>query len=114
MSYKQAILIRHDLHLPKGKLASQSAHASVEAFHRAKKADVDAWRAEGMAKIVLNVANEAEIYNYIQQAKDAGLTTAIITDAGRTVVEPGTVTAAAIGPGPAEKIDAIVGKLKLV
>ncbi len=30
-TYKQVILVRQDLKLPKGKLADQAAHASVEA-----------------------------------------------------------------------------------
>lgn len=113
MSHKQAILIRQDLKLPKGKAVSQGSHAAVEAVWRSKKADIEAWRSEGMAKIVLKVDDEKALFVYVQLAKDAGLATAVITDAGRTVVEPGTITAAAIGPAPEEKIDAIVGKLKL-
>ena len=114
MAYKQAILVRADLHLPKGKLAAQAAHASVEAVLRASKADVQQWRHEGMAKIVLKVADEDELHRYIQQAKDAGLPCAVITDAGHTVVEPGTVTCGAIGPAQEDQADAIVGSLKLV
>ncbi|GAI83243.1 unnamed protein product [marine sediment metagenome] len=49
-----------------------------------------------------------------QQAKDAGLKTVTITDAGLTCIAPGTVTCIAIGPDEEEKIDAIIGKLKLV
>lgn len=114
MSFKQAILVRHDLQLPKGKMAAQCAHAAVEAALRAGKADLDAWRREGMAKIVLKVADEEELYAYIQEAKDAGLATSVITDAGHTVVEPGTVTCGAIGPGDEDAVDAITKDLKLV
>jgi PTH2 family peptidyl-tRNA hydrolase len=114
MEYKQAILVRNDLKLPKGKMAAQAAHASVEAVLRAEKDKVKSWRAEGMGKIVLKVDDEKELYNHIQQAKDAGMTTSIITDAGHTVVEPGTVTCGAIGPDKAEKVDLIISKLKLV
>jgi peptidyl-tRNA hydrolase, PTH2 family len=112
--YKQAILICTNLGLPKGKLAAQSAHAAVEAAHRASKDVFSAWHRQGMAKIVLKVADEKELYRYIQQAKDAGLATAVITDAGHTVVEPGTVTCGAIGPADEDDVDAIVGHLKLV
>jgi peptidyl-tRNA hydrolase, PTH2 family len=114
MEYKQAILVRDDLKLPKGKMAAQSAHASVEAVLKSDKDMVKQWRAVGMGKIVLKVKDEKELYKYIQQAKDEGLTTSIITDAGHTVVEPGTVTCGAIGPDTVEKIDRIISSLKLM
>ncbi|MGV8171840.1 MAG: peptidyl-tRNA hydrolase Pth2 [Candidatus Woesearchaeota archaeon] len=112
--YKQVILVRDDLKLPKGKLAVQVAHASVEAVHRSNKSVVNAWRAEGMKKVVLKITNLDELYMYDQNAKKAGLVTAIITDAGRTVVSPGTVTCMAIGPDVEQKIDAITSKLKML
>lgn len=114
MEYKQVILIREDLKLPKGKACAQSAHASIEAFIKADKDKIKHWRAEGMGKIVLKVANEKDLYKYIQMAKDAGLATSIITDAGHTVVEPGTVTCGAIGPDTVDSIDAICSDLKLM
>jgi PTH2 family peptidyl-tRNA hydrolase len=114
MSHKQAILVRDDLKLPKGKMTAQGAHAAVEAALRAKKADLDAWRHEGMAKIVLKVADEKELHKFIQLAKDAGIATSVITDAGHTVVEPGTVTCGAIGPADEDKVDSICKELKPV
>ena len=68
--YKQVILIRQDLKLPKGKLAAQCAHASVEAVLKSDSELVKAWRNEGMAKIVLKVKDEKELIRYFQQAKD--------------------------------------------
>ena len=89
---KQLILIRQDLKLPKGKLAGQAAHASVEAVLRSDKVKVKEWRLTGSAKIVVKVADEKELLKYNQTAKDYGFTTALITDAGRTVIAPGTTT----------------------
>lgn len=114
MDYKQAILVRQDLKLPKGKMAVQAAHASVEAVLRSDKNLVKEWRNEGMAKIVLKVADEKELLKYNQIAKDLGLVTAVITDAGRTVVEPGTRTCLGIGPDTEEKVDEVISELKLV
>jgi PTH2 family peptidyl-tRNA hydrolase len=111
---KQAILIRQDLQLPKGKMAAQAAHASVEAVLRSEKEKIRQWRAEGMAKIVLKVADEKELYKYNQMAKDNGLVTAVISDAGKTVVAPGTVTCCAIGPDSEEEVDAVISELKLL
>ncbi|HLD72658.1 MAG TPA: peptidyl-tRNA hydrolase Pth2 [Candidatus Nanoarchaeia archaeon] len=110
---KQVILIREDLKLPKGKACSQSAHASVEAVLKSDPEKVKAWRKEGMAKIVLKVKDEKELIKYFQLAKDKDLVAALITDAGRTVIAPGTKTTAAIGPDEEEKIDEITKELKL-
>jgi len=111
---KQAILVRQDLQLPKGKLAAQAAHASVEAVLRSEKETVKNWRNEGMAKIVLKVADLKELHKYNQLAKDIGLVTATITDAGKTVVAPGTVTCCGIGPDEDEKVDEVISELKLL
>ena len=39
---------------------------------------------------------------------------AVITDAGRTQVEPGTVTCMGLGPAPANELDKITGELKML
>ena len=113
-AYKQVILVRHDLKLPKGKMATQAAHASVEAALKAPSEHVKKWRAEGMKKVVVKVSDQKELYKYIQTAKDEGMTTAVITDAGKTVIAPGTVTCAAIGPDDEEQVDKLTSELKLI
>lgn len=114
MSYKQVILVREDLKLPKGKLAAQSSHASVDATLKSDRKIVNLWKKEGGKKVILKVKDEKELVSYKELADDAGLKTALITDAGRTVLEPGTVTCLGIGPDLEEKIDKISGKLKMV
>jgi PTH2 family peptidyl-tRNA hydrolase len=97
-------------------MSAQAGHACVEAVLKAHKRDrskVDRWRAEGQKKVVLKVADERELLRYLQAAKDAGLTTALITDAGRTIVEPGTRTCIGIGPDTEEDIDAVTRDLKM-
>ncbi len=112
--YKQVILIRKDLKLSKGKMAAQASHASVEATLRSHKEDIAKWRSQGMKKTVLGVEDEKELFLYKRAAEDAGLTVALITDAGRTHLTPGTVTCLAIGPAAEEKVDAVTGRLKLI
>ena len=113
-NYKQVILARIDLQLPKGKLAAQVAHASVDAVLKSELTDVKKWCKQGMPKIVLKVKDETELIQYFQIAKDAKLITSLITDAGRTVVEPGTKTCVAIGPADEEEIDNITIHLSLM
>jgi len=114
MAYKQVILVREDLKLPKGKMSAQVAHAAVEAVLRSDKAKVKAWRDEGMMKIVLKVKDQKELFKYKQNAEAHMLTVAVITDAGHTVVEPGTITCMAIGPDSEEVIDKVSSELKLM
>ena len=114
VNYKQVILVRQDLKLPKGKLVAQCCHASIEAALKSSDKKISAWRKEGMAKIVLKVKDEKELLNYLQKADDKSLITALITDAGKTVVAPGTRTCGAIGPDDEEEIDKITGSLPLL
>ena len=111
---KQVILLRSDLKLPKGKACSQVAHASVEAVFNSSKNKVDEWRSQGQKKVVLKVKDEKELIEFLQLAKDSGLKTALITDAGKTVIAPGTNTCVGIVPDEEEKIDAITGSLNMV
>jgi PTH2 family peptidyl-tRNA hydrolase len=110
---KQVILVRHDLKLKKGKMAAQAAHASVEAVLRSHKDKIKPWHQSGMKKIVLKVSSVEELYQYNDLAKQAGLVTAVITDAGHTHVAPGTVTCMAIGPDDDDAIDNITGDVAL-
>ena len=68
----------------------------------------------GLKKIVLEAADEKDLFKYKQIAEDSGIKTALITDAGHTVVEPGTITCLGIGPDEEEKIDEVTGKLRMV
>jgi peptidyl-tRNA hydrolase, PTH2 family len=112
--YKQIILLRQDLKLPKGKACAQVAHASVDAVLKSNQEIVKKWRTEGMAKIVCKVKDEKELVLYFQRAKDEGLAASLITDAGRTVIAPGTKTCVGIGPAEEEKLDALTGELRLL
>ena len=110
---KQVILVRQDLKLPKGKMAAQCAHASVESVLNSSKSKVDEWRSEGQKKVVLKVEDEKELIKYQNLAKREKLVASLITDAGRTCIAPGTKTCLGIGPDDEDKIDKVTGKLKM-
>ena len=116
-SSKQAILIREDLKLPKGKMAAQAAHASVGAVMEAEKEGrqdaVKQWRNEGMKKVVLRVKGIKELKRFKKLAEQKGIPSILITDAGRTVVSSGTITCMGLGPDDEEKIDEISGSLRI-
>lgn len=111
---KQVILVRSDLKLPKGKLAAQCAHASLEAALNSSMDALAEWRSAGAKKIVLKVADLKELKRYEALARKERLVAALIADAGHTVLEPGTVTCLGIGPDREEKIDKVTGGLKIL
>jgi PTH2 family peptidyl-tRNA hydrolase len=114
MDLKLVVLVRQDLKLPKGKMAAQVAHAAVEATLKASKLKVSRWRLQGQKKVVLKVKDESELIRYLGLAKDMDLATALITDAGKTCIAPGTKTCLGIGPDSEEKIDKLTGGLPMV
>ena len=114
MSFKQVIVVRQDLNLPKGKLASQVAHASVEGVLHSKRDVLQVWREHGMKKVVLKVKGEKELLELRKKALAMKLVAKLIHDAGRTVVAPNMLTCLGIGPDEEKKIDKLTGKLKMV
>lgn len=115
--YKQTIVVRADLKMGKGKLAAQCCHASLSSYKKVLKSSpetIKKWEAEGQAKVVLKVDSEAELFEYFQKGKDAGIPCEIICDGGRTQLEPGTYTCFAAGPWAEISLDKIFGKLKLL
>ena len=113
MDLKQVILVRKDLRLPQGKLAAQVAHASLESALKVERRIVDDWRSTGSKKIVLKVENESELLKFKDLIDHSKIKNALITDAGHTVLNPGTITCLGIGPAEEKKIDEITGKLKM-
>lgn len=114
---KQAIVVRTDVKMGKGKLAAQVAHASLAAAEVAQERKprwYDGWKSEGQAKIVLKVGSEDALNELFRKAKTAGLPASLVQDRGLTQIDPGTVTCLGVGPGPDSEIDGITGKLKLL
>ena len=116
MEYKQAIVLRSDLGMDKGKLVSQGAHASIASAFKTMQKNPEIFRKwmGSMKKIVLKIPSEKELMELKAKAARAKLVVEIIRDAGRTQVMPGSITALGIGPDTDEKIDAIIKDLKLL
>lgn len=111
---KQAIVIRTDLKMGKGKIAAQASHASLASYLKSDSYSRKAWVLHGMKKIVVKVSGEQELVKLFVKAKKEKLPSAIISDAGLTQVKSGDRTALGIGPASDDVIDKITGKLKLL
>lgn len=114
---KMVLVLRTDLKLTKGKIASQVAHAAVICFKQTLDTNpslANEWLAVGQPKIVLKVESLPELEGLQQRAADLKLITAIVRDAGRTQIAAGTATCLGLGPDYDDKIDALVKELKLL
>lgn len=120
-SYKMVCLVRTDLGMGVGKIAAQVGHAVLGAYQNLIEANKPEWNAAllkwehtGNAKIVLKAPNKEELINLSKKAREAGLNTYTVADAGRTQIEPGSLTVCAIGPANSFHIDQITSHLKLL
>ena len=115
--FKQALVVRLDLKMGRGKIAVQCAHAAVSASDVARKHFPEWWKhwlSEGQRKIALKVPDEESLYILLEHAKDQDLPVFLVRDKGLTQIPADTVTCIGIGPGPADIVDRLTGNLSLL
>ncbi len=114
---KQVIIIRSDISMGKGKLAAQAAHASLMSYLEAEKKDKEIakqWIDEGEKKIVLKADSEDALKKLFEAFRFKKIPCSLVSDAGLTQLQPGTVTALGIGPWNGEEIDRFTSTFKLL
>ncbi len=131
---KQVIIVRKDLHMRMGKVASQCAHASMKCLLDLNYAPknfrsnvlwndevsfkiniIDEWLINLFTKIVVYVNSEKELLDIYNKAKHEKMICALIEDSGLTEFNGvKTLTCCAIGPDYNEKINEITGHLPLL
>ena len=112
--WKQVVVVRLDLKMSRGKLAAQVAHASMESYKCSPFENQLEWEAWGSKKVVLRVKGLGEMLGIRKKVREKRLPHALIKDAGKTEVKPGTITALGIGPCESEILDKITGHLKML
>ncbi len=115
--FKQALVVRLDLAMGRGKIAVQCSHAAVSAAEEARIQSPSWWKGwlnEGQCKVALKVRELEAISELERRARAKGLPVFVVRDRGLTQVEPGTVTCVGIGPAPSEMLDALTGDLPLL
>lgn len=128
MAAKQVLVMKKfpkERNLRTGKYCAQAAHASMGALLSLSSIVDDKlviplsnpfireWITGRFTKIALYVETDEELVDLYKKAKEAGLATALIQDAGLTEFKGvPTLTGVGIGPDNVEKIDLITGHLK--
>ena len=113
MALAQYIIVNASLGMGKGKTAAQASHASVSVLEKADDDAVEEWKSEGMKKVVLKVKDTEELLALFEKAKRL-FPCALITDAGKTQIEPGSKTCFACGPADENEAQKIFKDLKLL
>jgi len=114
---KLVLIINNGLKMGKGKIAAQAGHASVQATLKAGEKSplaLQAWLSSGQKKICLKGDDADHLLALEKQAKEAGLLTSKIHDAGHTQIPSGSLTVLAIGPCQDELVEKITENLKLL
>lgn len=117
LNQKLACIVNNSLKMGKGKIAAQVGHACIKAYREFSihhPSEARAWIDGGEKKIILKAPSRTEIEKIAAEARDAGLETYEIKDAGHTQIPPGSLTVLAIGPASEKKIDNICSNLKLL
>ncbi|CAL5355466.1 unnamed protein product [Camellia sinensis] len=114
---KMVLVVRQDLKMGAGKIASQCAHAATGMYSelmQSQRALLRQWELCGQPKIVVTCKNQQEMNKLKEAAENIGLPTFVVADAGRTQVSAGSKTVLAIGPGSKASVDSITRKLRLL
>lgn len=93
--FKLVLCVNMRLKMGSGKIAAQCGHATLGAFKIAQrhcKSAVDNWEYYGQAKIAVKVDKEETMFEIYEKARNAGLVTYLVEDAGRTQIAAGSKT----------------------
>ena len=129
---KMVIVVRSDLGMSPGKVASQCVHAALGCVRLCHAASSESdggggcggigmdhsaiarlWESMGEKVVCLRCDGLPEMQRCLDAARALGIPAHAVRDAGRTEIEPGSITCLAIGPDSAARIDGVTGKLRL-
>ena len=120
--FKMVFVINTSLKMSTGKIATQAAHAALSLYIKSQSNpknylllfnELDVYIKTGQTKIVLKGIDENQLRELESKAVESKLVSCLIQDAGRTEIEPGSITCLGIF-GRADLIDPITGSLSLL
>ena len=116
--YKMVFVVNTDLKMGVGKIAAQVGHATLALYRLLQtqpnwKEQCTKWEETAMTKIAVQGQSTHHLLELKHRAYELRLPSVIVHDAGRTQVEPGSLTVFAVF-GRVADINEITGKLKLL
>ena len=113
---KIVMVVRSDLGMSAGKVASQCVHAALGCYRLVASQHhllLQTWEGSGEAAVCLKCKSESEMEQLEAAAAAAGLPHYTVRDAGRTQIVAGSKTVLCIGPERVSRIDSVTGNLQL-
>ena len=115
---KMVFVVNTELKMGVGKIAAQVGHATLALYRHLQgqpeqQADFKDWEDGGSKKIVLKGENYQQLLELKHRAYELHIPNVIVHDAGRTQIEPGSLTVFALF-GDSSTVDKVTGALKLL
>lgn len=114
--YKMTLVVNCNLKMGVGKVAAQVGHAVLGIYHQLERepsSGLRDWESRGAKKIVLRGRDTQHLLELKQKALDCRVANIIVHDAGKTQVDPGSLTVLALF-GRSKPVDSVTGDLRLL
>ena len=120
---KMMLAVRSDLGMTKGKIGAQVGHATLGGYHTIKKwaqksaywrKVLQTWSYDGQKKVCVKATSEAQLLEIKAKAREMGIPTYVVADAGHTQIEAGSLTVCGLGPCTTKQVQFVTGALKLL
>lgn len=117
-TFKMVFVVNNSLKMGVGKIAAQVGHATLGLYRfiqgqADRVAGLKVWEDSGSKKVVLKAETVDHLLDMKRKAYELKVANIVVHDAGRTQVEPGSLTVLALF-GRLEAVDQITGQLKLL
>ena len=118
VSYKMVFVLNMELKMSPGKIAAQVGHATLGLYkflqsQQEQRVGLEQWEGRGSKKVVLRGNDVRELLDLKKKAYELHLANIMVHDAGKTEVEPGSLTVFALF-GKNSDVDKVTGNLKLL
>lgn len=118
VSYKMVFVVNMELKMSTGKIAAQVGHATLGLYkylqsQQDQRAGLEIWEERGSKKVVLRGNDVRQMLDLKKKAYELHIANIMVHDAGKTEVEPGSLTVFALFSKD-EDVDKVTGNLKLL
>lgn len=117
---KMVFVVNSELSMGPGKMAAQVGHATLHLFRHVQEgkdekacAEMKQWEETGGKKVVVRGNNAQHLLALKKRSYELRIPNVMVHDAGRTQVEPGSLTVLALF-GRSSLLDKVTGKLRLL